>query len=98
MTILQTTKNIIFFLIIYTALVNSGLSQMPTPTPTQAPVGVGGTYNPSMYIARDDFHRYTKPNHEKEKFYIRSNDEGGGVIDVYSQSYNIGTMSPGDCG
>ena len=33
-----------------------------------------------------------------QQYYIRNNDENASYISVYSQSFNIGTMRPGNCG
>jgi len=85
---------IIIFSIIF-VLTSSGISQMPLPSPVQTPNLPNGIYRPD-WITRDDYEVY--PSRGPEPYYwITSNDSTSGLIAVYSQSYNFGTMFPASC-
>jgi RHS repeat-associated protein len=88
-------RNYLIVTSIIFVLASNAISQMPVPSPVQTP-NVPGTYNPNL-ITVDDYEVYPSRVPTEPYYWIMSNDDTTGRIEVYSQSNSFGWMYPGSC-
>ncbi len=83
---------------------NDILAQVPTPTPVQYPNVPNDGHNFCLpvnpvceMIAKDDVEIYRKTNSSSQLFFVRGNEINSGLVNLYSQTFLLGTMAESDC-